>query len=88
VTLLRSGFRDVGLRRRKVAQGLARGTGGSALGAALLNHTPATSLPLWSGTALAAGTILIITTPAVFGRPSRTDRAPSQGSTQASTNRC
>ncbi|MEU4345670.1 MFS transporter [Nocardia sp. NPDC023852] len=65
-------------------------TGGSALGAALLSHTPAASLPLWSGTALAAGTILMITTPAVFGprQPSRTGRAPSWGSTQASRNRC
>ncbi|WP_433755923.1 MFS transporter [Nocardia sp. CA-135398] len=58
-------------------------TGGSALGAALLSHTPATSLPLWSGIALAAGTILIITAPAVFGSrlPSRTDRAPRRGAT-------
>ncbi|AHH15603.1 putative membrane protein [Nocardia nova SH22a] len=65
-------------------------TGGSALGAALLSDTPVASLPLWSGIALSAGTIVIITTPAVFGprQPSRTDRLPSRGSTQASRNRC
>ncbi|MEU6561429.1 MFS transporter [Nocardia nova] len=65
-------------------------TGGSALGAALLSDTPVASLPLWSGIALSAGTIVIITTPAVFGprQPSRTDRLPSRDSTQASRNRC
>ncbi|WP_084530714.1 MFS transporter [Nocardia miyunensis] len=55
-------------------------TGGSALGAALLSRTPAASLPLWSGIALAAGTILISTAPAVFGsrHSSRTDPAPAR----------
>ncbi len=65
-------------------------TGGSAIGAALLSHTQAASLPLGSGIALAAGTILIVTTPTVFGhrQPSRTDRAPSRCGRQASRNRC
>ena len=55
-------------------------TGGSALGAAVLSHTPTASLPLWSGLALAVGTILIITTPGVFGprQPFRRSCAPSR----------
>ena len=65
-------------------------SGGSALGAALLSHSPAASLPLWSGIALAAGTILIVTAPAVFGprQPSRTHGAPSRDGSRAGSGRC
>ena len=42
-------------------------SGGSALGAVLLDHNTAASLPLWSSIALVTGTVLIASTPRVFG---------------------